>query len=149
MFAAGQRRNQGKWPHLRELLCKRSSAGDCEAAAAGDGNSRQVRRADQYQWRWSFGPGRRGQVGDRAGAFGIQYRIARQAQRSGPADARRARARTQEVRAEGRPQALPVLEALTMFWPRMDAYERVSARRLSTPAPQIPTWTVAWARNQT
>ena len=62
-FASGRRQDHGERARVRKLFSERGVAGDFEAAAAGDRDSRQVRHPDHGAWRRSFGTGRRGEVG--------------------------------------------------------------------------------------
>ena len=83
------------------------------AAAAGDRNGGQVRYSDSGQRRRRRRPGRRGAAGHRPRAGRVQRRSCGQRLKKLGFLTRDPRAaRAQEVRPEGRAQALPVLEAL-------------------------------------
>src|SRR5208337_2990003 len=107
-----QRRVQGERQTVRSAFRDRSAAHHGKVGSGCDRDNRQLQRDLHGERRRREWPGRRSAHGNRARLAGVQSRAASQAERRGVPAPRCAWERAQEVRAEGRSQALPVLEAV-------------------------------------
>ena len=83
-----------------------------KAPLASTDTAAVVQHHRQCSGRRSARPGRRGEAGHCARFDAVQCRTAREAEVRGHGHARLARQGTEEVRSEGRPQALPVQQEI-------------------------------------
>ncbi len=113
--ATGQRHDHGQRPGHRSLFCERSLARHRAPAAAGHGDGGQVRR-HRFSPTAAAPTGQAGaaRLGIARALIEFNSELRPQAEAARLADPRPARARAQEVRPEGRAQAVPVLETLTV-----------------------------------
>jgi len=117
--ASGSRQVYGERPGSRKVLSESCLEAWRDGAAEVHEHRGPGGRGGNRAWRRSWWPGRGSAHGIVASDFAVQSGVAGGAAQERIFDARLANERTQEVRAEGRAQALPVHEAL-IFRPRFD-----------------------------